>query len=220
MARPRPEFAPVVSTARSMPGSYPGRPGPPSGVRGRRPRDRRRATTSGAVAGRRGRAAEPGPEDGGQRDGDGPHQHADEHVVRRSEQLQRRQAEHDDERRADHEVGRLGRHPGADVHGRDGAEQQAGREAELEVAEEDVTERGGADERDRLHEVGAHQPGGGQHRVEHQQGDDDQRAGADRRHADDEPAHDADQHGRDRLDLHGACRDRPPPRLGDGSSAS
>ena len=50
------------------------------------------------------------------------------------------------------------RRRGADVHRWDGTQQQAGRQAELEVAEQDVAECSRADQRDRLDEVSADQP--------------------------------------------------------------
>ena len=49
-------------------------------------------------------------------------------------------------------------------------------------------ERGGADERHRLHEVGADELARRQRRVQQEQQHDDERARADRRHADDQPA--------------------------------
>ena len=77
---------------------------------------------------------------------------------RTSEQLQRRGQQHEHERRADHAVGRLATTVARpDVHGRKRSDQDRGREAELEIAHEDVRERRGCTERHRLHQIRAHQ---------------------------------------------------------------
>ncbi len=68
---------------------------------------------------------------------------------------------------------------------------------ELEVAEQEVAEGGGPDERDGLDEVGADEGLGRQHRVEQQQQDDDQRARADRGQADHQAAEETDGDGED-----------------------
>ena len=93
-----------------------------------------------------------------------------------------------------------GRDVRADADAGDRAEQHAAGEVQREVPEDEVTERGGADERDRLHEVGADELLRRQRRVEQHQRDDHQRPRPDRGHADDQPADDADDERRHGLD--------------------
>ena len=78
--------------------------------------------------------------------------------------------------------GQMGAHPDA----RNAAHQQRRRQIQLEVAEQDVPQRGGRHQRHRLDQVGAHQLAGLERRVQHHERDDDERAGPDRGHADDD----------------------------------
>ncbi len=75
------------------------------------------------------------------------------------------------------------RHLRTDPDAGDAADEQRRGERELEVAEEQVRERGRGDERHRLHQVGADELAGLEYRVEHHERDDDERAGPDRGHA-------------------------------------
>ena len=94
------------------------------------------------------------------------------------------------------------------------AQQQRRGERELHVAEEQVPERRGPDQRDRLHDVGADEVSGPQPGIGDEQHRDDQRSGTDRRQADGEPADDADRERHQRADrrqfLGGLLAARPP----------
>ena len=89
-------------------------------------------------------------------------------------------------------VGRTRREPGTEVRAGDPADEERTRHGELHVAEQDVTERRRGDERDRLHEVGAHELCGGERGIEEEECDDHQRARPDRRDANHEAADDPD----------------------------
>src|SRR5690606_26641265 len=118
-----------------------------------------------------------------------------------TEQLERGGEEHHDERRTDDVIGSTGGEARAEVHARNAADEDRGREAELEVAEQEMRDGGGGDERNGLNEIGAHELLQANRRVEHEQHQDHERAGADGGDADDEPADDADAQGGQRANL-------------------
>jgi len=93
----------------------------------------------------------------------------------------------------------------ADDDAGDGPDEQRAGEPELELSPDEVADRGGEHERNRLHEIGADQLLRRERRVEQHEGDDHERARPHGGHAHDGPTEETDGQGRCPLHRHAQC---------------